>query len=87
MIKTREHVLDVFYKQLRELAVDERVELLPERAAETTLDSLRLDSLEVLQLAMSLEETFDIEIEVSDLRKNQTILQIADYVVGLNNRF
>ena len=83
MTRSREYVLDVIYKQLKELAVDERVELAPERAAETTLESLRLDSLDTLQLAMSLEEALNIEIEVADLRKDQTILQIVDHVLGL----
>ena len=83
MTQTREYVLDVLYKQLRELGVDERVELVPERAAATTLESLRLDSLDMLQLAMGLEDAFNIKIEVADLRKNQTILQIADFVLRL----
>jgi acyl carrier protein len=83
MTKSREYVLDIFYRQLKELAVDERVELAPERAAETTLESLRLDSLETLQLAMCLEDALNVEIKVTDLKKSQTILEVVDHVLLL----
>jgi acyl carrier protein len=83
MTMSREYVLQVLYKQLRELAVDERVKLEPELAADTTLESLRLDSLDTLVLAMGLEDALNVTIRVADLAKNRTILEIADYVLRL----
>jgi acyl carrier protein len=83
MTKSREQVLEVLYGLLKEATVDQRVDLNPEMAAETTLELLRLDSLDTLVLAMGLEDALDIEIRVVDLPKNRTISEIADYVAGL----
>jgi acyl carrier protein len=83
MTRSREQVLDVLYGLLKDAAVDQRVDLRPEMARVTTLESLQLDSLDTLVLAMGLEDAFNIEIRVVDLPKNRTILQIADYVAGL----
>jgi acyl carrier protein len=83
MIESREQVFDVLYGLLKEAAVDERVDLRPEMASVTTLESLRLDSLDTLVLAMGLEDAFNIEIRVADLPKERTISEIADYVVSL----
>jgi acyl carrier protein len=83
MTRSRDHVLEVLYGLLKDAAVDQRVDLRPEMARVTTLESLQLDSLDTLVLAMGLEDAFNIEIRVVDLPKNRTILQIADYVAGL----
>jgi len=83
MTRSHEHVLEVLYGLLKEAAVDERVELRPELATETTLESLQLDSLDTLVLAMGLEDAFNIEMRVVDLPKNRTISEIAEYVVNL----
>jgi acyl carrier protein len=83
MTRTREHVLDILYGLLKEAAVDQSVDLRPEKAAETTLESLQLDSLDTLVLAMGLEDALNTEIRVVDLPKNRTISEIADYVVSL----
>lgn len=80
MAKSREDILEVLYGQLRTLAVDERVKLAPELAAETTIESLRLDSLDTLVLAMGLEDALNIPIGVADLPKHRTLLEIADFV-------
>ena len=78
MAQARDDVLDILYTQLKELAVDERVVLEPALAASTTLGSLQLTSLDTLQLALGLEDALNIEIEVLDLPKDRTILEIAD---------
>jgi len=83
MTRSHEDVLEVLYGLLKDAAVDERVELRPELATETTLESLQLDSLDTLVLAMGLEDAFNIEIRVVDLPKNRTISEIAEYVVNL----
>jgi acyl carrier protein len=83
MTRSREQVLDTLYGLLKEAAVDERIDLRREAAAETTLESLQLDSLDTLVLAMGLEDAFNIEIGVADLPKSRTISEIADYVAAL----
>jgi acyl carrier protein len=82
MTKSREYVLEVLYGQLRTLAIDERVKLAPELAADTTIESLRLDSLDTLVLAMGLEDALNISIGVEDLPKSRTLLEIADFVLS-----
>jgi acyl carrier protein len=82
MTRSREDVLEVLYGLLKEATVDQRVNLKPEMAGETTLESLHLDSLDTLVLAMGLEDALNIEIRVADL-PNRTISEIADYVVSL----
>jgi len=82
MIKSREHILEVLYGQLRTLTVDERVRLAPELASETTIESLRLDSLDTLVLAMGLEDALNIQIEVKDLPKDRTLSEIADFLLS-----
>ena len=83
MTRSREQVLDVLYGLLKDAAVDERVDLRPEMAGVTTLESLQLDSLDTLVLAMGLEDAFNIEIRVVDLPKDRTISEIVDHVAGL----
>ncbi len=55
-------------------------------ATETTLESLQLDSLDTLVLAMGLEDALNIEIRVVDLPKNRTISELADYVAGFKEQ-
>jgi acyl carrier protein len=83
MAKSREDVLEVLYGLLKEATADQPVDLSPEKASETTLESLRLDSLDTLVVAMGLEDAFSVEIGVRDLPKDRTLSQIADYVAGL----
>lgn len=83
MNRSREEVLEVLYRLLKEASVDQSVDLMPESVAKTTLESLRLDSLDTLVLAMGLEDAFNVEIRVADLPKNRTMSEIADYVAGL----
>jgi acyl carrier protein len=78
MTRSRDDVLDVLCKQLRELTLDEDLELTREQAGEMTLETLGLDSLATLQLALGLEDTLKIEVEVVDLPRDCTIVEIAD---------
>jgi acyl carrier protein len=78
MTRSRDDVLDVLCKQLRELTLDEDLELTREQAGEMTLETLGLDSLATLQLALGLEDALKIEVEVVDLPRDCTIVEIAD---------
>ena len=46
------------------------------------LDDLGADSLDVVELVMSLEDTFDIEVEDDDVEGMRTIGDIQQYVIG-----
>ena len=44
------------------------------------IDDLRADSLDIVELVMTLEETFDIEIPDDDAEKMQTISDAINYL-------
>ena len=46
------------------------------------LDDLGADSLDVVELVMSLEDTFDIEVEDEDVEGMRTIGDLQQYVIG-----
>jgi acyl carrier protein len=84
MIRSREDVFDVLYKELKELPL-ELEGLTPELAAKTTLESLGLSSLDTVQLVLALEEVLDMEIRATDLPKNYTVSEIADHLLRLGS--
>jgi acyl carrier protein len=46
------------------------------------LDDLGADSLDVVELVMSLEDAFDIEVEDEDVEGMRTIGDLQQYVIG-----
>lgn len=68
-----EKVTDLIVEQLG-VAKDEAV------ATASFIDDLGADSLDIVELVMSLEEEFDIEIPDEDAEKIQTIGDAIDYV-------
>ena len=48
--------------------------------AASFIDDLGADSLDIVELVMTLEETFDIEIPDDDAEKMQTIADAIDYL-------
>ena len=61
---------------VRELGV-EKDEISPEKAF---IDDLGLDSLDVMTLAMAIEEDFDIEVPDDDVEGIRTIQDVFDYL-------
>lgn len=48
-------------------------------------DDLGIDSLEIFEIVMSLEEEFDVEIPNEDIENIKTIQEISNYVEGKVN--
>jgi len=71
--KTSERLRAVVAEQL---GLD-RTEIVPEARI---LDDLGADSLDIVELVMALEETFDIEVPDADVEMLQTIGDVAAYV-------
>jgi acyl carrier protein len=71
-----ERVSDIIVEQLGAT----REEIVPEASF---IDDLGADSLDIVELVMAMEETFDIEIPDDDAEKIQTI---GDAVAYLRNR-
>lgn len=49
-------------------------------AEDTTLEDLGADSLALVELVMSVEEEFDIQIEDEDMEKFKTVGDVLDYI-------
>lgn len=46
----------------------------------TTFEDMAMDSLEVVQMVMAIEEAFDIEIDDDDVDALKTIGDLVDYI-------
>ncbi len=74
---TREEILEKLKVLISEgLGVDK--ELVKEEA--TFVDDLSADSLDIVELIMSIEEEFDMEVPDSDAEKIVTVGDIIDYI-------
>ena len=47
---------------------------------DTSFEELALDSLDVVQIVMDIEEAFDIEIDDDDVENLKTVGQLLDYI-------
>lgn len=54
-----------------------------ELTAETTFESLGADSLDLMEMVMSFEETFDVEIDTESVADLTTIGSVVTYIEGL----
>ncbi len=61
---------------VRELGLEEK-EITPEK---DFIDDLGLDSLDVMTLAMAMEEEFDMEIPDDDVEGIRTVKDVYDYL-------
>ncbi len=50
-------------------------------ARQKTLDSLALDSLELMELSVTIEEEFDIQLDDVDFQQLRTLGQMADVIL------
>ncbi len=70
-------------QRVSELVIDQlgvtREEAVPEAAF---IDDLGADSLDIVELVMAMEETFDVEISDEDAEKIQTIGNAISYLRG-----
>lgn len=51
--------------------------------AETTFESLGADSLDLMEMVMSFEEAFDVEIDTESVSDLTTIGSVVTYIEGL----
>lgn len=49
------------------------------------IDDLGADSLDIVELSMQLEETFDIEIPEEDLKNIKTVADVVNYIESKKN--
>ncbi|MEX2539910.1 MAG: phosphopantetheine-binding protein [Actinomycetota bacterium] len=73
---SREHVLETIREQLKGFEVD------PDSVrAETSYDVLGLDSLDLVELSVKIEDEYSIDLEEEDLKEVTTIDSIIDLVL------
>jgi acyl carrier protein len=58
------------------------VELAEVQPGASILDDLGADSLDVVEMVMSLEESFDIEVPDEDVESLRTVADVERYVAG-----
>jgi acyl carrier protein len=76
--------INMEFEKVKEIVAEQLGVGVEELTKETSLkDDLNADSLDLFQIIMSLEETFDIEIPTEDTEKIDTIGDIEKY---LNSR-
>jgi acyl carrier protein len=83
---TIEEVLATICEELAELETDERITLSGNLAEKTTLEALSLDSLDMLQFVMKLEERLGVPLELKDLPYAWTLGRLAEHILGLKEQ-
>ena len=73
---SREHVLETIREELKGFEVD------PQSVkVETSYDVLGLDSLDLVELSVKIEDAYSIDLEEEDLKEVTTIDSIIDIVL------
>ncbi|MFV0519052.1 MAG: acyl carrier protein [Lachnospirales bacterium] len=69
------------FEKIREIISDETKLSIGEITLDTEIEKdLHLDSLEVFQITIRIEEEFDIEITSNDAKEIKTVGNLVDYV-------
>ncbi len=69
------------FEKLQEIIVDELgVEKEEVKMEATFSDDLGADSLDLFELVMSIEDTFDVKIPNEELAKVKTVKDVLDYI-------
>jgi acyl carrier protein len=78
-----ESMSDSLEQQVRNIVAEQLgVDVSEVRPDASILDDLGADSLDVVEMVMSLEEAFDIEVPDSDVEAMRTVSDIERYVTG-----
>jgi acyl carrier protein len=80
---THEDILSSIYEELGKLQTDPRVSLSVQSAAQTTVESLNLDSLELLNLVFDLQNRLGVSLTVADFAQASTLAQVAEHISRL----
>lgn len=77
-------VLAQLLTELKEVHVNPQIDL-SGKPSDIIFSELQLDSLDILSLAMALEEAFDIEIEINELPRDASLTALSDFLLQLIN--
>ena len=68
-----ERIKEILVEQLK---VDESI-----LSRDLNFDSLAIDSLELLELIVAIEEEFDISLDDQEMRRLETLGEMSDYIL------
>jgi acyl carrier protein len=77
VLETVKQIVEKLKQIIREQLGVEEVEITP---TTSFVDDLGADSLDTVELAMAIEEAFDIEIPDNDAEKMRTVQDVIDYI-------
>ncbi|WP_417241803.1 acyl carrier protein [Celeribacter sp.] len=77
--KPSDSVLSTVLDVLSEYKVHPDAKVTMEHAEETTIGALALDSLEVLQLAMDIDDALGVELDTVELPPEATLRDVAEH--------
>lgn len=81
--KTNEGVYELIFEKVKELLCDNLgIDENDVTMDANLIDDLNIDSLDVVELIMAVEEEFGIEIPESDVEKVSTVGGMVDYISG-----
>ena len=86
MFRTPDDVLGSLIEILQDYDLNPQIRVDRQSAEMLKFSSLMLSSLDVLQLALDIEDEFNIEIEVSDLPRDHTLAEIAHTLSKMTSR-
>ncbi|WP_420587923.1 phosphopantetheine-binding protein [Marivita sp.] len=76
-------IIDVMYASLALCNTHPDACLDKDKANTTTVESLALDSLDLLQFAMDVEEKLDVEMDVVEFPGDATLQEVAEHFLKL----
>ena len=76
-------IISVVIDKLRKLSPEKASDLTAKNAQFVTLQSLDLDSLDTLQLAMDIEDALGMTIEIVNFPATLTIGQLSEHLAGM----
>lgn len=81
----KEQILKIVVEELKNCDTNPEIDLDQMSITLVKFEALRLDSLEILEFSMELEDQLKIELEVSEFPQNATISDFVDYISTLVN--
>jgi acyl carrier protein len=86
MTRTADDILGSLIELLKGYDVNPQIQVDRRSAEEIKFGTLMLTSLEVLQLALDLEDELKIDVEVRDLPQDHTLSEIAHSLFKITSR-
>lgn len=75
--------LGLVISKLEGFNVSHQIILTAQQVSSVKFQDLMLDSLDMLEYAMELEDVFEIEIEIEDFPPEATLIELADHLLSL----